>query len=334
MKISAYSHRKGMTLVAILMLCSLLVIICLRFWDEASWHVRVQANREQVFVALLAAHSAMSIGMASLFHDTNMSDDLDERWTVTPKWIASAPLFLNGASATVLVVDESSKMNVNMVTEDELTSLLFALDTGLTASSTLLNMTIKQGSARRLAQCILDYIDEDNVPRPMGAEQEEYKELGLPPPANQAMRDIRELLNIPGVTQDTVQGHDSHPGLFQVLTTLGEGRINLNTAFPEVIEAIPGPPGYSEAQRADFFKALYDARPFKQTGSFRDFLVVYDKWISKEYSQRFCSFSQYFMIEAEGWSLPVKRKLVAFIFRKRDGEKVGRCRIMRLAEIP
>lgn len=139
------------------------------------------------------------------------------------------------------LVDESSKINVNQAPSDVL-SRIDGLDQAAVAS-------------------ILDWIDEDDLPNPDGAEEAYYASLS-PGYAcrNGSLESLEELTLIKGITADLYFGsgrqapsfdhlalghaqptadEEDSAGLCELLTVYGDGRINLNTALPGVLKAIP-----------------------------------------------------------------------------------------------
>ncbi|MHC4286590.1 MAG: type II secretion system minor pseudopilin [Planctomycetota bacterium] len=143
------------------------------------------------------------------------------------------------------LIDESAKINVNLAPADLLLELE-CLDEAAVAS-------------------ILDWIDEDDVPNPDGAENDFYSSLK---PAysckNGPIDNIEELLLVKGISLEIYYGYnldegDSHlsetgtgtaefidevpqngtPGLCDLLTVFGDGRININTASKQVLDTLP-----------------------------------------------------------------------------------------------
>jgi type II secretory pathway component PulK len=125
----------------------------------------------------------------------------------------------------VVAVDVNSRINVNMATEQMLTTLL--AEAGRPAND-----------AEALAQAILDWIDGDDLRRAQGAEAAEYRRLGLDHlPRNGPVATLDELLHVRGMTPEILYGP---AGIARWLTVQGSGRINLNTAPREVLAALPG----------------------------------------------------------------------------------------------
>jgi type II secretory pathway component PulK len=94
---------------------------------------------------------------------------------------------------------------------------------------------VDYSDADQLAQAILDWKDEDEIPRLNGGEREEYLEdeaLVLPP--NRDFVEIDELRHVRGMTPELYVRAAPH------LTLIGDGDINLNSAPEEVLLAVPG----------------------------------------------------------------------------------------------
>ncbi len=161
------------------------------------------------------------------------------------------------------LADEAAKINVNLVPADVLAKIE-GLDGAVVAS-------------------IRDWIDKDDVPNPDGAEKEYYASLS---PAytcrNGPLETLEELALIKGITPEIYFGtgrqeridmndptsqqvragaeQNGFPGLSELLTIYGDGRINLNTALPAVLQAIPF---LSEAARSEILsRQQSNARKF------------------------------------------------------------------------
>jgi|GEM_PF-1719833 len=324
------NHKRGLALVSCILLMTLLIAFYLRFSGEAGLQARIDRNLNNALRARLAAKAGLSMALSMLFRDTNATDHLKEEWAVTASQTLEKPIVLDGSSFTVKISDESGKMNVNLVDEEILTDLFERADIGIIASSSLLAESIKLGAARRLAQHILDYIDADSSPRPMGAEADAYPNPNENGPRNAQILDIRELLNIPGITRELFEGNNEKLGLIDLLTVNGDGKINLNTAPRVVIEAIPGPPGYDEDRRRQFFDEIWRTLPFTDVGAFGGLITRFDPWMAKEYYQKFVVFSTCFRVESTGMTENVKKRMFALVER----DRFGHCKVERISEIP
>lgn len=107
------------------------------------------------------------------------------------RWVpdgSTRQLELWGQRVEVVLEDESTKLNLNGLGEDELASLLSSLGAQ---------------DPNALAQAILDFADWDNVPRPLGAEDEYYLSLDPPyRPLNRPFRRFEEILLVKGMSYE------------------------------------------------------------------------------------------------------------------------------------
>lgn len=324
------TNRKGMALLACVFLLALLVAMYLRASGEAALQARLDARLDQAFQARMAARAGISAALALLFRDTNAFDWPEEDWATFSSGTRRIPLMVGSAACVFTISDESAKIQVNSVDEGTLTNLFERFDLGIAGPVGLLGEALRQGSARRLAQRIMDYLDPDQEPRAMGSEIDGYERMPGRRPRNGPLEDIHELLNIPGITRELVQASGTRPGLFDLLTIHGEGRVNLNTARHEVIESLPGPPGFDQNQRVFFFQKLYDALPMTRAGAFKDFLAEHRVSLDPEYIGRLVLSSDCFRVESTGRYQEVEVRMIAIVNRDRGGGSMVR----QIAEIP
>lgn len=198
---------------------------------------------QQDQIALAACAQARSI----LEADDHNLDCLDEPWfgwhELVPAETADNSISADENSWQVKwrVIDESAKINVNLAPADLLLELE-CLDEAAVAS-------------------IMDWIDEDDVPNPDGAENDYYSSLeNVYNCKNGPVDTIEELLLVKGISLEIYYGYnltegDNHlsetsefidgvplngaVGLCDLLTVYGDGRININTAPKQVLDAIP-----------------------------------------------------------------------------------------------
>jgi hypothetical protein len=119
------------------------------------------------------------------------------------------------------LVDETSKLNINTATESDLVNLF------------MLCCNMGEDSASDLAECILDWRDQDMAARPGGAEDFYYK--GLRPAyecKDAELEVLEELLYVKGM----------NAAIFSMIrpyiTVFGEGSVNINTVSRPVLLAM------------------------------------------------------------------------------------------------
>ncbi len=118
--------------------------------------------------------------------------------------------------------DESARLNLNRASETHLKNLFQAVDPALADDAAL-----------SIAQAIVDWRDGDDAELASGAEKDYYRALAKPyQPRNADLQSVEELSMVKGVT----------PALFEKIrrfvTVYSTGKVNLNTAPPEVLQAL------------------------------------------------------------------------------------------------
>jgi general secretion pathway protein K len=128
------------------------------------------------------------------------------------------------ASYAVRIESESGKMDVNLVGEEDLLEILK-------------KGGLPEEEAEGVRDAILDWRDDDDNPRPRGAERVEYGGMSEPiTPRNGKIRGIGELMHVKGVTREF---HAAF--LSRVFTAHGNSpRLNFLRAPEIVLRSLPG----------------------------------------------------------------------------------------------
>lgn len=136
---------------------------------------------------------------------------------------------------TLRIQDVSSKFNINSeVSEGTMREILLRLLDELEAED-----------SDEIADCILDWMDTDDLHRLNGVESEYYESLSPPYSAKNGPFDtIEEMLLVKGVTHELLYGYESEDeeerrqGLADYLTVYNDGGVNVNVAPPILMAAI------------------------------------------------------------------------------------------------
>jgi len=106
-----------------------------------------------------------------------------------------------------------------------------------------------------LVDAIVDWVDQDEVPEPAGAESLYYQNLKPPyRAANAPLQTLRELRLIKGMTADNFE---KIARLVTVYPQEGEGRVNINTAESAVLQSLD--PRISQAVAGE----IIQGRPYR-----------------------------------------------------------------------
>lgn len=163
--------------------------------------------------------AVMRQSLRSLFQ---YSDPFVDPWR-DPQELVDAEKAFGDARYTLRLRDVGAALNLNEADERMLRQF-FAQ--GLRVDFAL---------ADRLAQAILDFRDEDDIPRVNGGERDEYLDEKLPVlPANRPFADLDELRYVIGMTPEIFERARPH------LTLIGSEDVNVNAAPVEVLLALPG----------------------------------------------------------------------------------------------
>jgi len=128
------------------------------------------------------------------------------------------------ASYEVRIESESGKVDVNLVSEEVLLEILK-------------KGGLPEEEAEGVRDAILDWRDEDDTPRPRGAERAEYGRMTEPiTPRNGKIRGVGELMYVKGVTREYYEAF-----LSRVFTVHGNSaRLNFLRAPEIVLRSLPG----------------------------------------------------------------------------------------------
>ena len=248
------SCERGSALVLVLFVMTVLALtgVSFTYWTA----LRTRNARDEAVTVQLKSHasSAAAIAVARLRENTNDFDHPAEAWHThgplaaedwLPAWSPEYP----GASPDFVthyqVIDEESKLHVLFASTEALEEL---------------------GMGEAQIASLLDWMDGDDIARSEGVESEHYLALATPYACKNApLEMLDELLLIRGFHPRDYVGEDlnhnreldaaeddgalSYPpddadgqlrvGWVDLLTCLGDGRVNLNTAPEAVLKTLP-----------------------------------------------------------------------------------------------
>ena len=171
------------------------------------------ANRNQ------RGNTANRTNVQTLFRN---SDPAEDPWR-DPAGLVPALMTFEDANTNLDVRDTGAALNPNAADEATLSQFLAQ------------GLGLDYAQAQRLTMAILDWRDEDDIPRVNGGEGEQYIEANVPVlPGNRPFATIEELRHVLGMTPDV------YAAMRPFLTLAGSGRININAAPEEVLLALPG----------------------------------------------------------------------------------------------
>jgi len=235
-------NERGVILVALLWVFIALSAIVLSFARESRVEVTATINTQSLEQAYYIARAGLSECIYRLANQRleTRAPQPDFQQEPTPLERGRIEGEFGGGRFLVEIQDESGKVDLNRVSEEQLRNLVLAAG-------------IPPRDAEIITQSILDWKDADNAHRMNGAEDEYYQTLDPPYAAKNGSIDAtEELLLVRGVTPEYFYGRPEKTddgsviykyGLSRYLTVFSmRDQINVNFAPLPVLLSIPGMP--------------------------------------------------------------------------------------------
>lgn len=242
--------RRGSALVLVLFVLGVLSLVAASFSYRAGLERRLASQAEIMARLRSQSASAGAIALARLAAEENDFDHPAEPWCrhgplSEEGWLEDWTEADSGEAAFVTdyqVIDEAGKLHVVYASSEAMEAL---------------------GMTRGQIDGLFDWMDADSVRRSEGAETENYQAGGDPRCKDAPLEMLDELLWVRGFTVSDYYGGDwgryrflpepgpppaearedagslRRPGWVDLLTCLGDGRVNLNTAPEAVLRTFP-----------------------------------------------------------------------------------------------
>ncbi|MEK6546356.1 MAG: helix-hairpin-helix domain-containing protein [Nitrospinota bacterium] len=263
-------NKKGVALILILWVVTLMSVIVNTF----AWMVRTEAqavgNFQEETKAYYLARGGFQRTIMKLLKNQGLPAEETPGEGLKLDGRVNMVHFQDGY-AEVRVVDEGGKIDINVASRDDLIRVFTALK-------------IEGENKDVIADSILDWIDENDLHRLNGAENDYYRSLPEPYMAKDGpFSMVDELLWVRGITQEIFYNFTANrspdyersegegeanlseeelfatslESIFTVFT--GSNKVNINTASMTLLTAIPG---IGEAQ-AEKIIAIREENPFR-----------------------------------------------------------------------
>ena len=244
--------QRGFALLAVMLVLTLLGVVVTEFVFSMRLEASMVRSYKQSVLAGYLAEAAVQQALSEVLGPGNVHG-LDEKGNLVfhhlpaggtqPTRLSSLPRIrvpLGAGEFTYRITDEESRINLNTATPDRMDRLLTAVG-------------LEKRERDIVNDSLQDWKDADSLSRPNGAESEDYY-LRLPLPyraRNTQMQDVRELLQIRGITREVYGGVAGQPGLVDLATVVSRDTVNMNTAPVPVLKAL----GLSGAEVTDITQA-------------------------------------------------------------------------------
>lgn len=211
--------QRGMALLMVLMLLAVMAALAAVATERWFFSFQYSLQLHQRLQGKWYATGAETLAAKLLSLDAR--DDASHTH-LAQRWATSGQRFpLEDAELQAQLADAQACFNLNAVAGNEGIQWIF--------TRLLVLLEEDPGQAQRISSALADWLDEDDIPRDGGAEDEEYA-AHRPPylTAGQRLQDVSELRQVRGISAALLQR------LRPLVCTLPEGvlHININTLLP------------------------------------------------------------------------------------------------------
>ncbi|MEK7332826.1 MAG: hypothetical protein AAB017_05560 [Nitrospirota bacterium] len=225
---STAPHNSGIALLMTLWVLVMLSVIAMSFSFSTRWGNASTRNFKEETKAYYLAMSGYQEAVGYLLSDKdNMVDYIDADGNL---YIDKDTKPVTGSRVTdeaeleIKITDEGSKVNINFADGTRLKKVLDYVG-------------IPPDSQQEIVDSILDWRDPDKEHHLSGAEDDYYESLDPAYKAkNRNLDSVEELLLVKGFKPGYLYGSKDIRPIYDLITTSGDGSININTVSREVLE--------------------------------------------------------------------------------------------------
>lgn len=245
-------NERGMVLLLVLVVVALLTALLSEFSFSSLVDLRLAETFRDSSRAYYLAKGGVRAGRMLLQDDRNQYDGPDELWS---QGVVGYPVA--DGTVSITIEDLGGKVDLN-----RLVTKLGNVDPVIKDRCLRLFTELGFDDPAGLVDALIDWLDPDDDPQPLGAESNYYQGLAHPYPAkNGPLDSFDELLMVKGFSPQVVKALAPHA------TVYGSDKINVNTASKEVLLSL------SDQMDEDAANAIIDARtdePFKTLQQVKD----------------------------------------------------------------
>ncbi len=227
--VKRFRNEQGIALILVLFVIIILMILGLNLSYSTRFGLMSVKNLKEETSVRYAMLSAFNEAIAYIAQDKDpVVDYLDDRGLLhlddRDPFPQEKEYF--GIMLDIMIIDEESKLNINMLNDINLRRLLKYAN-------------VPDDKIQTIIDSLRDWIDPDELRRPSGAEKEYYESLEIPyRPKNMPLSVPEELILIKDFSRDYLYGSEERKGIKDLITTFGDGRLNINTVSKEVMEIL------------------------------------------------------------------------------------------------
>lgn len=221
-------RRRGSIIIFVMGMIFLLSILLVQFMEQILPHIQMNAMKNSENDLRRVAYSSLEVTLAVMAEYAAYDKAL---FAPAQGW--NDPLGLAGitfpeAEVTILFQDETGKLPFSSLYEDDVTFRVILSDLGF-----------DDYTASELVDKFQDWVDEDDLVRPDGAENDYYLDAAIPyEPANKPISSLLELGLIGGFREEFFDIYGRPNQLFysfkSLFSPINEGSVNINSADPSL----------------------------------------------------------------------------------------------------
>jgi len=232
--------QKGFALILTLLMISMMVVVTLQF-NRSVWSGLYGASNFKEAARLrLVARSGFECAAMVLSDDVaqNEVDTLREPWAQSRELSLQSTALFEKGHFMVEITDLCGRIQINQLLDDkgEWRPAQKALFQRFLLSK---SFGIDPDEVLNLMDFVKDWLDPDDEITRFGAESGYYQ--GLTPPyacGNGPLASLDRLTLVKGMSEELVYGTSEKKGMMLDLSVHGNGKININTAGPLVLQAL------------------------------------------------------------------------------------------------
>jgi general secretion pathway protein K len=236
--------RSGAALILALLMITILVVFVLETMRAMQVEGAGARHFQDSIRAEALAKSGVNIAISMLKNDLaeNEVDHIGEPWALLPKPDALPVDLSEAGTLEGRVEDEMGKFPINYLVDED-GKVREVYQQVLTRLLTNTPFQMEEEEAQGLVMAIRDWLDKDDEPTgEFGGETDYYQSLEQAYECkNGPLTSLAELRLIRGVSESLYVGTEENPGLKDLLTVYSDGKINVNTAGPLVLQALVSP---------------------------------------------------------------------------------------------
>lgn len=224
--------QRGIALLMVLWVITILMVIVFSFSALARTETNAALGFREMLEKRNLAEAAVERSIMEIVYRNKKANELAaEVWRTDG---TRYRLDIGEGHASVGIVDESGKLDINMLTDAS----------GIILKNLLVMRGVAEEQADTIVDSLLDWRDsgDSDAHRLHGAETDYYMSLPIPHAAKNANFDtVEELLLVKGMTSDILFGSGERAGIDSLLTVhANTDKINVNAASRDLLAALPG----------------------------------------------------------------------------------------------